>query len=404
MINKMKISLEDIQKAHQLIQPHIRKTEVDKSISASKILQSEVYFKYENTQFTGSFKIRGALNKISQLSQIEKNNGVVASSAGNHAQGVALSASKAGVKAKIVMPIHAPLIKIQATKDYGAEVILHGEIYDEAYEKARELEKEFQHTFVHPYEDPLIIAGQGTIGLELFKDISDLSSVIIPVGGGGLISGVATALKTLNPKIKIFGVQSSLSPGMERLFHHKNSEAPKRSISTIADGIAIKRPSPLMYESFISNLVDDMVTVTDDEIAEALVFLIERAKTVCEGSGAVGVAALMNRKMDVGAKTCVLLSGGNIDLNLISKVLEKGLIRKGRLFELSVIVDDIPGNLSRMTKAIADLGANILQVHHDRTSQGLFLRETRIDFLLETTSLDHVQQIKEALIKAGGRI
>ncbi len=400
----MKVSLQDIQKAQAIIGSQVKKTEIDRSISASKLAGSDVYYKFENTQLTGSFKIRGALNKISQLTAEEKAKGVVASSAGNHAQGVALSANKAGVKATIVMPVHAPLVKIQATKDYGAEVILHGEIYDEAYEKARSLEKEFSYTFVHPYEDPLVIAGQGTIGLELHEAIPDLTSVVIPIGGGGMISGIATALKALNPKIKIYGVQSAQTPGMERLYHHQPLLDARKGIGTIADGIAIKRPSQIMYESFISKLVDDIVTVTDEEIAEAIVFLVERAKTVVEGSGAAGVAALMHRKLNLGAKSCVLLSGGNIDLNLISKVIDKGLSRKGRLAELSVVVDDMPGNLNRLTKEIAELGANILQVHHDRASHGLGLRETRIDFLLETTSLEHVQQIKVALIKVGARI
>ncbi|MEZ0393135.1 MAG: threonine ammonia-lyase [Pseudobdellovibrionaceae bacterium] len=400
----MKVNLEDIRQARKVIESFILPTDTSKSISASKLLGSEVFFKYENQQYTGSFKIRGALNKISSLSADEKKRGVVASSAGNHAQGVALSATRSGVRSTIVMPIHAPLVKVQATKDYGAEVVLKGEIYDEAYEHARKLEKDHGFVFVHPYEDEKIIAGQGTIGLEVLEKVPDLDSLVVPIGGGGLISGIATAAKALNPKIKIFGVQSNQAPGMEKLFHHQRPEEPKKRIATIADGIAIKKPSVVMYESFISKLVDEVVTVTDDEIAEAIVFLMERAKTVCEGSGAAGVAAIMNRKLNLGSKTCVILCGGNIDLNIIAKVVTKGLIRKGRLAELSIVVDDMPGNLNRLTKTIADLGGNVLEVKHDRLSEGLLLRETKIDFVLETTSEEHALQIRKALTQSGGRI
>jgi threonine dehydratase len=400
----MKVSLEDIRQAREVIQPLILPTGLEKSISLSKLLGTEAFLKYENQQFTGSFKIRGALNKIASLTPEEKKRGVVASSAGNHAQGVALSATRSNVKSTIVMPKNAPIVKVQATRDYGAEVVLHGDIYDEAYEKARELEKEHGYVFVHPYEDEKIIAGQGTIGLEILEKLPDLESIVVPIGGGGLISGISTVVKALNPKCKIYGVQSDQAPGMERLFHHEKPMDPAKRIATIADGIAIKKPSPKMYESFISQLVDEVVTVTDDEIAEAIVFLIERAKTICEGSGAAGVAALMNRKLNLGTKTCVVLGGGNIDLNIIAKVIHKGLIRKGRLAELAVVVDDMPGNLNRLTKTIADLGGNVLEVHHDRISEGLLLRETKIEFTLETSSQEHVQQIRAALVKSGGRI
>lgn len=399
----MKVTLEDVLKARKVIQPIILPTETSKSISTSKILGCDVYFKYENQQYTGSFKIRGALNKINSLTDEEKKRGVVASSAGNHAQGVALSASRSGVKATIVMPTGAPLVKVQATRDYGAEVVLHGEVYDEAYEHARELERKQGHIFVHPYQDPYVIAGQGTIALEVLEKIPDLESIIVPIGGGGMISGIATVVRALNPNCKIYGVQSNQAPGMERMFHGQKPEAPKR-IATIADGIAIKKTSEEMYDSFISKMVDDIVTVTDDEIAEAIVLLLERAKTVCEGSGAAGVAAALHRKMNLGKKTCVILSGGNIDLNIMAKVINLGLIRKGRLAELSVVVDDLPGNLNRMTKAIADLGGNVLEVRHDRISEGLLLRETKIDFTLETKSAEHAQEIRQALVQTGGRI
>jgi len=399
----MKVTLEDIRKARETLKDVSQNTEIDLSVSASKLLGCDVYLKFENTQRTGSFKIRGAYNKIINLTPEEKKRGVVASSAGNHAQGVALSASLAGVKATIVMPENAPLTKINATRGYGAEVILKGEIYDDAYEHARFLEKTEGFVFVHPYEDPYIIAGQGTIGLELNERLPDLDSVVIPIGGGGLISGISTALRALNPKIRIIGVQSDQAPGMSQLFHKQTPE-PKKRISTIADGIAIKHPSKIVYDSFISKNVDEVVTVSDDELAEAIVFLLERAKTMTEGSGAAAMAAAMNRKLNLGKKTCIILSGGNVDLNVISKIIEKGQTKRGRLAELSVVVDDLPGNLNRLTKAIADQKANILEVHHDRISQGLFLRETRIDFVLETSSPEHIQKIKEALTAAGGKI
>ena len=400
----MKVTIEDIRQARQIIKDVIRPTEIDKSHSASNLIGSEVFLKFENTQFTGSFKLRGAYNKIASLTSEEKKRGVIASSAGNHAQGVAYSASKAGVRSVIVMPVIAPLNKVEATKGYGAEVISFGEIVDDATLKARELAQSEGYVFVHPYEDEKIIAGQGTIGLEIMERLPDLDSVLVPIGGGGLISGIATAVKAINPKCRVIGVQTSVASGMSRLFHHQESLILQKRISTIADGIAIKQPSMVMFESFLSKLVDDIVTVSDDEIAEAMVFLLERTKTVTEGAGAAGFAALLSRKLNLGAKTCVVLCGGNIDLNMISKVIEKGQIRKGRLCELSVIVDDLPGTLHRLTQAIAGLGANVLEVHHNRILTGLFLRETRIEFILETKNQGHIEEIKQALIQAGGRI
>lgn len=406
----MKVTFSDIQRAQENLKNIISSTEMSHSISASKLINqqaanstTEIYFKFENTQRTGSFKFRGAYNKISNLSREEKARGVVASSAGNHAQGVALSATLAGVKATIVMPEAASISKAAATRAYGAEVVLKGEIYDDAYEHARLLEKEHGYTFVHPYEDPQVIAGQGTIGIEMLQKVPDLDTVIIPIGGGGLISGVALALKSINPKIRVIGVQSDRAPGMAFLFNKEPLPQTRRA-ATIADGIAIKNPSKQMYESFISKYVDEVVTVTDDEIAEAIVFLLERAKTVAEGSGAAGMAAAMSRHLNLGNKCCVLICGGNIDLNIIAKIIDRGQILRGRTCELSVIVDDLPGNLSRLTEVIAKQKANILEVRHDRISKGLSLRETRIDFFLETTSIDHVEKIKAALAETGARI
>lgn len=392
----MKVNLKDIKDAQAKLAGIIKETSISKSFSATKLLGSEIFFKFENEQLTGSFKIRGAYNKISSLNAEERKRGVVASSAGNHAQGVAHSSALAGVKSHIVMPIHAPLIKVNATKEYGGEVILHGEIYDDSYRKARELEAEQGYVFVHPYEDEKVIAGQGTIGLEIMQALPELDSIVIPIGGGGLISGIATAAKAINPKIKIIGVQSDQAPGMAELFH---GEAPKerKRIMTIADGIAIKHPSKNMYDSFISKLVDEVVTVSDDEIADAIFFLIERAKSVTEGSGAAAMAAAMHRKIELGKKSCILLCGGNIDLNIVAKIIDQGLIRKGRLAEISVLGPDQPGLLSKLTAVIAGERANILQVHHDRVDRNLSLRETNIEFLLETTSFEHIERIKAAL-------
>jgi threonine dehydratase len=400
----MKVSLQDILDAKKNIQKDIKNTEASYSESLKKLLGFSVSIKYENAQKTGSFKIRGALNKILSLSEAEKKKGVVASSAGNHAQGVAFSATKVGVKSTIVMPVTAPLIKVQATKEYGAHVVQHGEIYDEAYEKALEIEKTSGAVFVHPFEDPKIIAGQGTIGLEILEQVPQTQAIVVPIGGGGLISGVAIAAKALNPKIKIFGVQSSQTPGMENLFHQKAPSEYQKRITTIADGIAVKKPSQSMYDNFIKKYVDEIVTVSDDEIAESIVYLMERMKTVAEGAGGAALAALLNKKLPAIEHTCVLVCGGNVDLNVISKVLEKGRIKKGRLVELSVVVEDLPGTLHRLTKVIADNGANILEVHHDRVNSGLYLRETRIDFVLETTSHEHVEKIKSSLQDLGARI
>lgn len=399
----MKVTFADIQKAREILKKVICSTEMSHSFSASKLVDSEVYLKFENTQRTGSFKIRGAYNKIANLTAEEKSRGVVASSAGNHAQGVALSASLAGVKATIVMPETASISKAAATRAYGANVVLKGEIYDEAFEYAKKLEKEEGYTFVHPYQDPYVIAGQGTIGVELLEQVPNLDSVIVPIGGGGLISGVALAVKSINPKIRVIGVQSDRAAGMVHLFKKEPLNSAKVT-PTIADGIAIKNPSQIMYDNFISKYVDEVVTVTDDEIAEAIVFLMERAKAVAEGSGAAAMAALMSKRLNIGKKTCLIISGGNIDLNIVSKIIDRGQILRGRLCELSVIADDLPGNLSKLTQTIAEQKANILEVHHDRVSKGLSLRETRIDFVLETTSMDHVEKIKLALEAAGVKI
>ncbi|MBC7465121.1 MAG: threonine ammonia-lyase [Bdellovibrio sp.] len=403
----MKVTLEDIQTARIKIEKYINHTNCEFSHSASRLIGSDVFLKLENNQRTGSFKMRGASNKILNLTEAEKKQGVIACSAGNHAQGVALSSTLSGVKSVIVMPETASLSKIEATKSYGAEVILHGQMFDEAKDYAFKLAKEKGYVFVHPYEDEYVIAGQGTIGLEIFEQVKNLDSIVIPVGGGGLISGIAIAAKAINPKIRIIGVQTAVVNTMYQMFETNTFKPVQNSVSTLADGIAIKNPSQVMFDSFIKKYVDQMVTVTEAQIAEAIVFLLERAKTVAEGSGAAALAAALSHHKDLnlGAKTCILVCGGNIDLNIVSQVIQRGQIQRGRLCELSVIVPDVPGSLSRLTSVLAEQRANVLEVHHDRIRNGLGLKETRIDFVIETTSLQHIETIRQALIeKVGAQI
>jgi threonine dehydratase len=398
----MKVTLADIQAAQEIVKDIIVRTPVDHSSSCTKIAGKDIFFKLENYQRTGSFKIRGAANKIASLSDSEKKRGVIACSAGNHAQGVALSASLKGVKSVIVMPETAPLTKVQGTQSYGAEVILKGQVFDEAKEYAYQLAKEKSYVFVHPYEDEKIVAGQGTLGLEVFDQIKNVDTMIVPVGGGGLISGVAVALKSLNPKIRVIGVQTVAADSMYQLFKNK-SVVNVPMYATIADGIAIKSPSEEIYRDLVSKYVDDMVEVAEDEIAEAIVFLLERVKTVAEGAGAAALAAVLSHKIKLGDTNCVLVSGGNIDLNIVSQIIQRGQIQRGRLSEMSVIVKDIPGSLSQLTKILAEHKANILEVHHDRIQSGLNLKETKIDFVIETTSREHIKQIREALQKWGAK-
>lgn len=395
------ITLNDVQEASKVLKGLIKKTDLDYSVSASELIGTEIYLKFENTQFTGSFKIRGASYKIYNLTEEEKRRGVVASSAGNHAQGVALAASRQKVNSKIVMPTKAPLVKVTATKKYGAEVVLHGNFYDEAYEKAKEIEKSEGRVFVHPYDDPYIVAGQGTVGLEILEALPDVDSVIVPIGGGGIISGIATAIKALKPSCKIYGVQAESVKSMKQSYDQKTIAKFPEISSTIADGIAVKAVAPYIFDNYIVKLVDDIVTVNEDEIAESIVFLMERAKAVVEGSGAVTLAAAKKLSGRLGKKCCVLLTGGNIDMNIIAKVIERGLKKNGRLTEVAVAVDDSPGMLSVLTKIIADHKANIIQVVHDRNSQGLFLGETSIEFVLETSGWEHTEQIRKSLSKIG---
>lgn len=401
----MTIGLKEILEARDRIGSTVFRTHLGFSRSCSELLGTKIHLKFENQQKTGSFKIRGALNKMMSLTSEERARGVVAASAGNHAQGVALAATTLGAKAKIVMPKFSPIVKIAATRSYGGEVILHGDMFDEAFQYAKELAQREGYVFVHPYDDPFVMAGQGTLGLEILEDLPDVESVVISIGGGGLISGVATAIKQKKPSCKIYGVVAANSPGMKMLFEKQDLKvhALPKSISTIADGIAVKNPSPSICENYLRKYVDEVVAVSEGEIAESIVYLLERAKTVVEGSGAVALAAARSGKLNLGASSCLVLSGGNIDVNLMAKVIEKGLNRTGRLARLSVVVDDRPGALHRLTGILAEKGANILEVEHERLGSRIDLRETGIDFLLETQNEAHLKEIVNALTSAGAR-
>ena len=361
---------------------------------------TELYLKTENLQITGSFKVRGAYYKMSKLSPEEKKRGVIACSAGNHAQGVALAAQKNGIKAVICLPDSAPISKVEATKSYGAEVCLVEGVYDDAYQKALELRDQNGYTFIHPFNDPDVIAGQGTIALELAEQLPDMDAVIVPIGGGGLISGVAYTIKSLNPNIKVYGVQASGAPSMLNSIHDEHIER-LDSVSTIADGIAVKEPGSLTYD-ICSKYVDEIVTVTDDEISAAILALMEQHKLVTEGAGAVAVAAAMFGKVDLkGKKTVCLLSGGNIDVTILSRVITRGLLMSGRHCQLMIELVDKPGQLMTVSRIVAEQGGNVISVHHEHSTEGSHVNGCYLRLTLETRNFEHIEQIKQALTAEG---
>lgn len=363
----------------------------------------KLYLKPENLQNTGSFKLRGSGYKISQLSEEEKQRGVIACSAGNHAQGVALAASKCGINSLICLPDSAPISKIEATKGYGAQVCLVEGCYDDAYNKALELRDEMGYTFVHPFDDENVIAGQGTIGLEIVNDLDDIDAVIVPIGGGGLISGVAYAIKSMRPSIKVYGVQAAGAPSMYNAIHHGQIEA-LDSVSTIADGIAVKKPGEITFD-MVQKYVDDIAVVTEDEISSAILALIEKQKMIAEGAGAVSVAAAMFQKFPIqGKKVVSLVSGGNIDVTSLSRVIERGLMKSGRSSSLLIELVDKPGQLKDVSRIIADCGGNVTSVHHERASDTQSVNGCYLRIAMETRNYDHVQEITQALKKEGFRI
>lgn len=361
---------------------------------------AQVYLKPENLQHTGAFKLRGAYYKISQLTPEEAQKGVIACSAGNHAQGVALSATANGIKSIICLPAGAPISKVEATKRLGAEVVMVPGVYDDAYAKALELQKKHGYTLIHPFDDPLVIAGQGTIGLEILEEMPDVEAVIVPVGGGGLISGVAFALKTLKPEVKVYGVQAEGAPSMADSLKN-NERLHLDSVSTIADGIAVKEPGINTFE-MCRKYVDEIVTVSDDEIAAAILKLIEEQKLVAEGAGAVSVAAAMFDKVPVkGKKVVCLVSGGNIDVTSLNRVITRGLVKSGRDATIAIDLSDKPGQLSKVCSIIGDHGANILSVQHERNSSHTQINGCTLRVEMETRNLQHIADIKKALRENG---
>ena len=363
----------------------------------------ELYLKPENLQNTGSFKLRGAGYMISQLSDEEKAKGVIACSAGNHAQGVALAASKCGIKSLICLPDSAPISKVEATKGYGADVCLVEGVYDDAYAKALELRDQMGYTFVHPFDDENVIAGQGTIGLEIINDLDDIDAVIVPIGGGGLISGVAYAIKSIRPSIKVYGVQAAGAPSMFNSVRDGEIQT-LPSVSTIADGIAVKKPGSVTFD-MVSKYVDDIATVTEDEIAAAILALIEKQKMIAEGAGAVSVAAAMFGKFPIqGKKVVCVVSGGNIDVTSLSRVIERGLMKSGRHSDLLIELVDKPGQLKDVSRIIADCGGNVIGVHHERNSSTASINGCYLRITMETRNYDHVQEIMQALTAEGFHI
>lgn len=395
------LKLDNFYKARYELSKVIRQTEVVQAPQVNP--ECDVYLKLECLQRTGSFKVRGACYKISQLSDEEKAHGVIACSAGNHAQGVALGATAHGIKSLICLPAGAPISKVEATKGYGANVCLVPGVYDDAYQKAIELRDEKGYTFVHPFDDPNVIAGQGTIGLELIDQVKDMDAVVVPVGGGGLISGVAFALKTLNPHIKVYGVQAAGAASMVQSLHVHKREC-LSSVSTIADGICVKEPGELTYE-ICSKYVDDIVTVSEDEICAAILQLLEKEKVVAEGAGATSVAAVMFNKVPVkGKKVVCIVSGGNIDVTILNRVVERGLAKSGRIAIINVELDDKPGKLVEVASVIAKAGANITNVYHDRNSDSEKVNSCILRVICETRNQEHVAAINNALRESGFKL
>ena len=392
------LTMDKVYHASYVLKPVIRQT--DLILAPNLCPGSEIHLKTENLQITGSFKVRGAYYKMSQLTAEEKAHGVIACSAGNHAQGVALAAAKNEISSLICLPAGAPISKVEATRRYGAQIEMVPGAYDDAYARALQLRDEKGYTFIHPFDDVDVIAGQGTIGLELLEQLPDLDAVIVPIGGGGLCAGVAFAIKSLNPNCKVYGVQAAGAPSMrDALVNGEIATLP--AVKTIADGIAVKRPGDKTFE-IIRQYVDEVVTVTDDEVATAILALIEQQKLITEGAGAVAVAAAMFHKVPIqGKKVVCLLSGGNIDVTILSRVISRGLLKTGRSADITVALTDKPGQLSAVSKIVSDLGGNVVGVFHDRTeldadSTGCYLR-----LVLETRDEAHVCQIREAIEAAG---
>lgn len=395
-----KVEYRDIERARAILSAVAVHTELLRSDTLTHLIGSQVYLKAENRQRTGAFKIRGAYVKILSLSPRETARGVIAASAGNHAQGVAIAAQAAGIKSVVVMPEVAPLSKIMATRSYGAEVVLWGRTYDEASKRAKQIQAELGAVFVHPFDDPKVIAGQGTIGIEILEDLPDTDVIVVPVGGGGLIAGIATAAKHIRRDIKIVGVQAASAPACHDSFHSGRLHSVPVA-GTIADGIAVKRPGDLTFP-IIRELVDDMVTVGDEEISQAVVLLLERAKLLVEGAGAVGVAALLAGRLHYpGKKVVALLSGGNVDINAVAKIIEHGLTTAGRYLVIRTRLLDQPGQLAALLRVLAENRVNVLDIQHYRAGFNMPLNQAQVLVTVETRDFAHGQEIMEALAANG---
>jgi threonine dehydratase len=393
------VTLAAVRQARERIREYIYNSPCRESAELSMMTGENLHLKLDNLQRTGAFKERGALNKILTLSNDEKRRGVITASAGNHAQAVAYHACARGIKAQIVMPLMTPLVKVSATRGFGAEVVLHGANYDESYLFALASCAEQGMTFLHPFDDAEVINGQGSIGLELLEQVPDLEAVVVPVGGGGLISGVACAIKESNPKVRVVGVQTERLPSMLRATEAGHPVTIPAS-ATVADGIAVRRAGDVTLP-LVQRYVDEIVTVDEEEIANAILVLLEKEKTLAEGAGAVAIASLLQHKTSLnGQKTAALVCGGNIDVSLLAKIIERGLAKDGRRLRLRIHLTDRPGALHQLTKIIADLRANIVETQYDRTYYGVNLGDTAIDLSMETRGPEHIQQILDALTAA----
>lgn len=395
------LTLDKIYHAAYVLRQVARKTDL---IAAPALANDcELYLKTENLQVTGSFKVRGAYYKISQLSEEEKAHGIIACSAGNHAQGVALAAARSGIESVICMPDGAPISKVEATKAYGAKVELVKGAYDDAAARAQQLQKEKGYTFIHPFDDDAVIAGQGTIGLEILDQLADVDAVLVPVGGGGLVSGVAFAIKQLRPQCKVYGVQAAAAPSM-RDSVAAGEQITLDTVSTFADGIAVKHPGDITFK-MVNEYVDGVVTVTEDEIAAAILALIEKQKMIAEGAGAVAVAAVMFHKVELaGKKVVALVSGGNIDVTILNRVITRGLVMSGRSATLVIALEDKPGQLQGVSEIISRCGGNVVQVYHDHADPNMAINSCYLRIGLETRDHAQVQQIRDELTAAGFKL
>lgn len=399
----MTVTLEKIKKAKETIENSVKRTPIIECPTLEAELGGKVYFKLENLQKTGSFKIRGALNRIANLTEEEKKRGVIASSAGNHAQGIALGATAQGIKSTIVMPETAPIAKVVATKGYGAEVVLHGTVYDDAFAKACEIQKATGAVFLHPFDDEDVIAGQGTIGLEILEDVSDIDTILVPIGGGGILAGIATAVKSINPNIKVIGVESENAASMtEALKRGECCEVCAKP--TIADGIAVKKVGCKTLE-LVKQYVDEVITVSEAEIAEAILFLMEKSKVVAEGAGATPLAAILAGKISCkDRKTCAVVSGGNIDINLVERVLNRALINKGRRCQFKVKVHDRFGEVEKLLGLLTANRANILHITQSMYNGDLGITMQEVTLVMECSDMVHRDEVLQKIKEAGYEI